>query len=236
MNWKLQRHMRQLPVRAAAWMFLSVIATSYTVAATLFESGALGPTGIPRSEVTGGSNVSPFVFVGVRFHLDQPVITTQIGGHFVKNTGAGASFFGALVALADENDFPDSGNLSTPDVVGTTLLSFPEPSNEIFGAVAKPLPAGWYAVVFGSGLFGATGSGGAMNNGADIGSPGYIGWQVGAVNGWGNLINPIFRNFRFVVQGQLVPEPCASNLLLVLAFARALLRTPSRQRLVRGLR
>jgi hypothetical protein len=125
---------------------------STAFADVLFESGTLGPTGIPRSEIAGGSNVSPVVFVGARFHLDQPVITTQIGGHFVKNIGANESFFGAIVALANENDFPDSGNLSTPDVVGTSLLSFPEPSDEVFGTLAKPLTPGWYALVFGSGM------------------------------------------------------------------------------------
>lgn len=191
-----------------------VTATNAT-ADVLFESGTLGPTGIPRSEITGGSNVSSVVFVGARFHLDQPVMTSQIGGHFVKNTGANESFFGAIIALANEHDFPDSGNLSTPDVVGTTSLSFPEPSNEVFGAIVKPLSPGWYALVYGSGLFGATGSGGALNNGIDIGDPTYIAWQPGAVNGWGNLINPIFRNFRFVIQGHVVPEPATGILMLI---------------------
>jgi len=154
----------------------------------------------------------------VRLHLDQPVITSQIGGHFVKNTGANESFFGAIVALADENDFPDSGNLSTPDVVGTTLLSFPEPSNEIFGAIAKPLSPGWYALVFGSGLFGATGRGVALNNGVDIGEPVYIGWQPGAPgSGWFSLtdLSTIFVDFRFVVLGTIVPEPGFAALLIL---------------------
>jgi hypothetical protein len=194
--------------RACLALLLATTAGSAS-AEILFESGTLGPTGIQRNEVTGGSNVSPVVFVGVRFHLDQPVFTTQIGGHFVRNIGADESFFGAIIELDDENDFPDSGDLSTSDVVGSTLLSFPEPSGEVFRALAEPLTPGWYALVFGSGLFSATGSGAALNNGVDIESPTYIGWQPGAVNGWGNLINPIFRNFRFVVQGNLVPEPAS---------------------------
>lgn len=198
-------------------------------AATIFESGTLGPTGIPRSEITGGSNVSASVFVGVRFYLNESVNATHVGGHFVRNTGANESLFGTIVSLSDPNDFPDSGNLSTPDVVGTTLLAFPEPSNEVFGALAKPLAPGWYALVFGSGLFATTGSGVAVNNGVDIGSPTYIARQVGAVNGWSNLINPIFRNFRFVVQGQVVPEPSAINLLMVFLFCGWFSRSPKRQ-------
>jgi len=106
--------MRQITRRVVRRLSMLVLAVgvAFTTmannlkAATIFESGTLGLTGIPRSEIAGGSNVSPVVFDGVRFHLDQPVITTQSGGHFVKNTGSNDSFFGAIIALANENDFP----------------------------------------------------------------------------------------------------------------------------------
>ncbi len=192
-------------------------------AAILFESGTLGPTGIPRTEIAGGSNVSPVVFVGVRFHLDPPVITTQVGGHFVKNTGANESLFGAIVSLTDENDFPDSGNLSTPDVVDTTLLSFPTPSNEVFGDLSNPLSPGWYALVFGSGLYGATGSGVALNNGGDIGEPEYIAFQPGF--GWSNL-EGFLSDFRFIVTGEIVPEPATVGLALLVFLGICARRRP----------
>lgn len=217
--------MRRIQIEVLSLCFYAALATGSN-ADTIFESGTLGTSGIPRSEITGGSNVSPVVFVGVRFHLDQPVLTTQVGGHFVRNTGADQSFFGAIVALDDENDFPDSGNLSTPDVVGATLLAFPEPSDEVFGDLAISLGPGWYALVFGSGLFEATGNGVALSNGVDIGNPVYIAFQPGF--GWSNLLNPIFRNFRFVVQGRVVPEPASASLavmlLLPLLFFRRIKR------------
>jgi hypothetical protein len=150
----------------------------------------------------------------------------------VKNIGANDPFFGAIVSLDDENDFPDSGSLSTPDVIGTTLLAFPETSNEVFGSLSKPLTPGWYALVFGSGLFGANGFGVAVNNGIDIGNPTYIAWQLGAVNQWSNLTNPIFRNFHFVVQGQVVPEPSIDLMLIVLLFG-SLVQMRNRQRMSR---
>jgi len=178
----------------------------------LFESGTLGATGIPRSEVVGGSNISPAVFVGVRFHLDQYVITSQVGGHFVRNIGADESFFGAIVRLDDENDFPDSGDLSTPDVIGSTLLSFPEPSGEVFGNLAKSLDPGWYALTFGSGVLGATGSGVALANGVDISDPTYIAFQPGPGFGWSNL-EGFLSNFRFVVTGDIVPEPASVTIV-----------------------
>jgi len=112
-------------------------------AATVFESGTLGPTGVLRSDIENeavrGTNVSANVFVGVRFFLDQPVITTQIGGHFIRNTGAQESFFGAIVGLDDENDFPNSSDLTSSDVVGSTLLAFPELSEEVYGDLAVTL-------------------------------------------------------------------------------------------------
>lgn len=192
-------------------------------ATTIFESGTLGPTGLARGDVPA-ANVSGVVFNGVRFHLTSRVVTTQVGGHFVGSPGATGMFFGAMVKLADENDFPNSGDLSTPDVLGSTVISFPAPSAEVLGNLAVSLDPGWYALVFGSGRFGAVGDGAMPLNNPDIGSPTYIGYQPGAGFGWGNLINPIFRNYRFVVEGSVVPEPTSALLLFlcicVLSFAR----------------
>jgi hypothetical protein len=175
-------------------------------AATIFESGTLGPTGISREDIAsiGGSNVSASVFVGVRFFVDQPAIATGVGGHFIKNTGADESFFGAIVAIDDQHDFPDSGDLSTPDVVDSVLLRFPEFSNEVSEPLTTRLMPGWYALVFGSGLFGATGKGVALSNNPDFGTPTYIAYQPGA--GWFKL-GGFFSDFRFTVDGQVVPEP-----------------------------
>lgn len=204
---------------------LLVTSVSEASAEILFESGTLGATGVPRSEVVGGSNVSPVVFVGVRFHLDQPVITTQVGGHFVRNIGADESFFGAIVKLDDESDFPASGDLSTPDVVGSTLLSFPEPSDAVFGDLAKPLDPGWYALTFGSGILGATGSGVALANGVDISDPAYIAFQPGPGFGWTNL-EGFLSNFRFVVTGDVLPEPASLTIVAIALLCFLLRRRP----------
>lgn len=188
-------------------------------AAILYESGTLGSTGIPRGTVPA-ANVSSVVFNGVRFQLAKPVITSQVGGHFVGSLGTSDTFFGAVVRLDNQNDFPNSGDLTTADVLGKVVLPFPAPSAEVFGNLTLPLDAGWYALVFGSGLFGASGDGAMPLNNPDIGAPAYIGFQPGAGFGWGNLINPIFRNYRFVVSGTVVPEPSLTVLILGLATLR----------------
>jgi hypothetical protein len=189
----------------------------------LFESGALGPTGVTWTELVNGTvpgiNITSHVFNGVRFELTSPVMTTQVGGHFASPSGG--AFFGSVVRLTDENDFPDSGNLSTPDVLGSTLIAFPESSGEAFGNLSLSLDPGWYVLVFGSGLFGATSSGGAVGNNPDIDDPTYIGWQSGT--GWFNLsdLSDVFdfSNYRFVIVGSVVPEPTSAALILLLGFS-----------------
>lgn len=199
-------------------------------AATLFESGTLGPTGIFINDIGGGTEpggavVSNLVFNGVRFELTQPAVTSRVGGHFVADPPRGTSFFGAIVRLDNEMDFPNSDDLSTPDVLGATLLTFPNPSSEVFGELAVRLDPGWYALIFGSGLFGATGRGGALLNNPDIGTPDYIGHQPGF--GWydySGLPGP-FQNFRLVVEGNVVPEPSSiATVLVAVAFLLRLFR------------
>lgn len=205
---------------------LAWVAPPTADAAVIFESGVLGPTGLEKGAVAA-SVVASDVFAGVRFQLTEPVVTSQVGGHFVDRSNG--TFFGAIVRLDNENDFPNSGDLSTPDVLGAAVLIFPVPSAEVFGNLAIALDPGWYALVFGSGLFGAAGDGAAPLNNPDIGSPTYIAFQPGAVSGWGVLLNPIFRNFRFVVNGQVVPEPSTVGLISVAVFAlMAHLRKPTR--------
>jgi len=170
----------------------------------LFESGTLGPTGTAEGAIPS-TNVSAGVYPGVRFQLTQPVKTEQIGGHFVDDLGG--TFFGAIVKLEDATDFPDSADLSTPDVLGATQLTFPVLSAEVFGDLSLSLNPGWYALVFGTGRFGTSGSGGALRNNPDIGDPAYIGLHLG--DGWFNFADLSdvldFSNHRFVING--VPEP-----------------------------
>lgn len=205
-------------INAIAFLLVTLtlaLAPTVVSAATIFESGTLGPTGIPSIDInsgaTPGTSIDLSVYVGVRFQLNQPVATDQIGGHFVS--GGLGTFFGAIVKLDNENDTPDSFDFSTPDFLGSTSLTFPFlSSDEVFGNLALSLDPGWYALVFGSGLFGTSGDGNAVRNGIDIGNPTYIAAQpFSGVSVWVD-INSDFPNHRFVVNGQIVPE--ASSMAL----------------------
>jgi len=206
----MKRYSRSITATAIVLFVLLALAPTLAIAAIIFESGTLGPTGIPWSDFEDqtelGVNVNSEVFQGVRFELPAPAHISRIGGHFVAPHSG--TFFGAIVALDAGNDFPDSEDLSTPDVLGAALLTFPVSSAEVFGDLALLLEPGWYALVFGSGLFDATGVGGVPVNNTDIGTPDYIGFMTGF--GWGHRLH----NKRFVVEGMIIPEPSATTLSL----------------------
>ncbi|HEX6963360.1 MAG TPA: hypothetical protein VF175_15945 [Lacipirellula sp.] len=192
-------------------------------AAVIYESAALGPTGVSQGSVPG-TNINPFVFTGVRFELLQPAITSQVGGHFTSP--ANGTFFGALVRLDSAEDFPNSASLSTADVLGAAVLDFPLPSAEVYGELSLSLSPGWYALVFGSGLFTSSGYGSAPRNNMDFGEPDYIAFQPGI--GWFDLTDLSdvldFVDHRFVVLGSIVPEPSTAAILVLgmaILFAQA---------------
>jgi len=187
-------------------------------AAIIFESASLTQTGISAQDLFNGVpavGVSPQVFTGVKFQLLVQTRISRIGGHFVANTidGGEGSVFGAIVTLDDEIDFPDSSDLSSPDVLGSTLIPLPLLSSDASGALSLLVDPGWYAVVFGSELFGAEGFGGVLRNGADIGSPTYIGGQRNTIGFWREL-PAMFINQRFFVEGFVIPEPSTAFFML----------------------
>jgi hypothetical protein len=98
----------------------------------IYQSGTLGPTGVTRdqllSQQVSGTNVTTFSYVGARFHLADRYVTRIIGGHFVGGFD-NSDFFGAIVKLTSGTDFPDSDDLSTADVLGKCVLTFPHPSS-----------------------------------------------------------------------------------------------------------
>lgn len=212
--------MKCLLRRAASLLALLLVLgfAPFAGAGVIFESGTLGETGVIWAdlldETVRGSNVSNAVFPGVRFFLDQPVLTTQIGGHFLSSSGG--TFFGAIIELDDANDFPNSDDLSSIDVLGHAELTFPVSSDEVFGDLGLSLDSGWYALVFGSGLFGTLGDGAAPLNNPDIGSPSYIAYVSSRWKNSAPTDGLEFKDYRFVVKGIIVPEPSGIGLF---AFA-----------------
>lgn len=178
----------------------------------LFESASLGEVGLPVG-TPPAIRISEGVFNGVRFELSQPSRIHSIGGHF---NGRG-TFFGALVELDNIDDMPDTIDLTSDDVIGTNTLDFPPLSSEVFAPLNITVESGFYALVFGGGLFDTSGNGAMPSNGEDIGSPDYIGAQPGNSDVWFRW-DGAFDGYRMTVLGETIPEP---NTLILALIATA---------------
>jgi hypothetical protein len=183
------------------WIVLWVGLAARSGAAPIYESATLGSIG-----QSSGLIVDAGQFLGVRFEVTATVQTGSIGGHFY-DSGFPGGFFAAIVTLTGPADFPDSSDLSTSDVLGSTLL-LPPPrflSDDVFADLELTLTPGWYAMIFGSDLFGATGRGAAPSSNTDIGSPSYF-----YRKDTGGYVDGLLSDLRFVLNP--VPEPSSALL------------------------
>jgi hypothetical protein len=163
----------------------------------LLESAVASTTGIP-----GGQNLSSTQFVGWRFHIDQTLSVSHIGGHL---KGVSGQIFGALVALDTLDAFPAGAPFSTDELIASTVLTPPSPSNQILVPLSAVLNPGSYTLIFGSGHFNATGSAAIPNTLSQTLMPPAT---VSSFITWSDPGNGVFRwragvnsNMRFLVQG-----------------------------------
>jgi hypothetical protein len=175
---------------------------------------------------SGGNAVWSNQFLGARFLLNDAVSVTSIGAHI----GGFGTYFGALIRLSSADDLPDTANLTSPDVVGHTILNAVSPSTVSFAPLPVVLTPGFYGLVFGSGLFGATGDGYMPSS--DPAIPPLSFFFSSGVNG--TWVNPTLdgglRGTRFIVEGeisQLSEPPGLTIVLATLLFGTLLLRVPA---------
>jgi hypothetical protein len=174
----------------------------------------------------GGLSIYQDQFLGARFELSSGATIDGVGGHMFRTGIGNLELFGALVALTSLDDVPDSVNLSTPDVLAFTTFEPPVQSNDVIAPIGPiDVPAGYYAVVFGSGLFGATGTGGAPDNNAPNDATALYNLKYQAGFGWDRIGN---RGVRFTAYGT-IPEPSAMMSMLAGGVA-IVMRRPSRRR------
>jgi hypothetical protein len=110
-----------------------------TSATPLFETA----TGSP---LTTGLVVNNFLFPFHRFEVTSSVQLVSVGGFFENLTGADRKIFGAVVGLSGPNDVPDSLDLTTSDLIGTTLINVLLGSGDFSGSLSLGLTPGWYAL------------------------------------------------------------------------------------------
>jgi len=165
----------------------------------------------------GGVSVSVDQWLGARFELDQKYRITDIGGH-VKSSSSPEGFgfddrsvFAAIVPVYESTGFPSDIMLS--EAVFATV--FEAPYNDV-GPYPYQVPdtvietefvleAGNYALMFGSGLFGATGGGWMPLRSDMMELPWYF--HARHMTEFSNL--PREQLARFFVHGEVIPAPGA---------------------------
>jgi hypothetical protein len=160
----------------------------------IYESAELGPTGIII-----GARVEPAQFLGARFHIDQTVQVTAVGGHLTMHTGhGGQELFAAIVGLTDPDTLPLGAPFDAGEVLASTIFDPGSPSSDVRVPLSVTIAPGDYGLIFGSGLFGAAGEGGMPLNNADLPEASYFFWNG---NAW---VDDPFSGARFVVEGMVV--------------------------------
>ena len=115
----------------------------------IYESATMGAPG-----QTGGYSLMSSQFLGSRFTIEETTQVTAIGGHLYASSG---TLFGAILSM--EGMTPLGLPFDTEEVMASTVFNPGYPSSEFVTALSVTLAPGDYALIFGSGYFGASGSG-----------------------------------------------------------------------------
>lgn len=193
------------------------LGTGGAQALTLLDTATTGIAGQSSGVIVGAGQ-----YIGAVFEVDAPMVVGSIGGHLLGGL-PGATIFAAIVEAPSLVPAADPADLPTAALF-STLLTLPTTSSSVVSAPVDDglggdalIAAGRYAVVFGSGALGATGSAQAPQTGTTPtdSSPQAAGTQTVSfffssgspsdpASSWtvGNL-----SGVRLFVEGDLAPPP-----------------------------
>jgi hypothetical protein len=197
------------------WLILSLVCEATSLASlacynesvaqpVVLESAAMGSPGR-----FGGTSVATSQYVGWRFETSETLNVDHVGGHLLSFPEEPGDIFAAIVRLQSINSVPIGAPFTEEEIVATTTFRPPFPSAEVFTPLSATLTPGSYTLVFGTGLFDATGSG-AIHNGDDqpdippTNLSSFIFWSIpfaGQPPEW--RLN-LASHMRFVIQAQVV--------------------------------
>jgi hypothetical protein len=180
---------------------------------TLLQTATLGPTG---QGLLFSTVIDSINYVGARFQTTQSFTLTDVQIHAATFGTGNNLLFAAIVPVTSLSSFPSSTLIANSNPVEFHTFTAPVSNSALITIpFTGSLPAGFFALVFGSGEFGATGGGIATQNNPDIGSPAYL---VKLSNQYFNVGAPNFHDMFFAVHGttgvaSAAPEPASLALL-----------------------
>ena len=212
-------------------------------AGVIYESALPGPMDWPQA----GAWLSPLEFEGVAFHLDRGALVTAVGGELSRYVGGvtpgEGALFAVIVRLSGPSALPSGNPFNAGTTVAATTFDFVSPLDSYIGMYPVPvdlriplsvgLEPGDYGLVFGAGRFGSpfTAQGTIALTAVPIAgvSPFYFGWNSNdGVTGYWHSVGGAPMAMRFVVEGEVVPEPACIVLaaigLAVMAAGRRRVR------------
>ncbi len=157
---------------ACHWFFPLLICAALPLASLFYSNESVAQPVVLESALMGtpgrfgGTSITTSQYVGWRFATNQTLAVDHIGGHLLSIPDQPGDIFAALVRLQSIDSVPMGAPFTPEEVVATTTFQPPFPSAEVFTPLSTTLTPGSYTLVFGTGLFGATGSG-AIYNGDD---------------------------------------------------------------------
>ncbi|UCB54395.1 MAG: VPLPA-CTERM sorting domain-containing protein [Thiotrichales bacterium] len=180
-------------------------------------SSFLFDTAAPPGD-SSGFRIRDDFWIFHRFEVTAPTQVTSLGGDFTNFTNADIDVFGAIVQLLSEIDTPKSINLTTSDVLATTLVTVGTSRGLYTSPMDIVLSPGWYALEFGTGAFSASSvSGGGLqlmmqNLTTDL-SP-QLPVAVNHAASSGVVFDSLQATPRFYVSGAVVPLPATAWLFV----------------------
>jgi hypothetical protein len=204
-------HMSQSLLIIFALIGLSFPSAAGTI---LYQSATLGATGVLPGYVIFDAPGFATQFYGARFSLTQTSEVTAVGGHL----GGGGSVLASVLSLTGPTALP-SGNPFDSTTLGSVLLAVPQASADIRAPLSLLLSPGYYGLVFSASSPSAPMSPTLISDNTPAPNASYfqfVGISIPPVSPevWSNVLGGDLYNTRFVVEGNVVPEPTSFGLFL----------------------
>jgi hypothetical protein len=163
------------------------------------------------SIASGGGGVPNPGFYGTRFQAPFTGTTAVATVGISRTYGFTPTpeMFAAIIQLSGSTDFPDTSNLTSSDVLGSSVFTVYQGTGDRSVGLVVPIVGGqWYGLAFGTGLLGA--------------DPGTIaGTAFGTANASSTFFGPSSDSTQFIrmrLTAEAIPEP-GTALLIGLGLA-----------------